>query len=305
MTVEELEAFVTITDVGGFTEAARRLHRSQPAVSRRIHELESRLGATLFERTGRRVTLTGAGRALLPHAGAALAAVRDGERAVSDHVTNGGALTLRLAMVGTLADSHIVDALRVFRSQFEQASVELRTATSREISTLVRGGEADLGLRYFADPDPKLESLPLGEEKLYVVVPGGHRMTASRLADLGELAGERWLGFPPERRRPDSFGHVLERQLTAAGFEDPSITAVDSLTAQKRLVEAGLGIALLPISAIREELRVGSLRTIDVASMRASLPVAAIRRAKGYESRVATEFLGVLAEHTPRLLGQD
>jgi len=63
MTVDELETFVCIAEVGGFTEASRRLHRSQPAVSRRIHELERGLGAALFERAGRRVVLTDAARA--------------------------------------------------------------------------------------------------------------------------------------------------------------------------------------------------------------------------------------------------
>ncbi|HEV7647307.1 MAG TPA: LysR family transcriptional regulator [Actinophytocola sp.] len=299
MTLDELEAFVTIARLGGFTEASRRLHRSQPAISRRVRELEAAVGATLFERVGRGVVPTEAGNALLPHAEAALAAVRDGERAVRDRA--GAGTTLRLAVVGTLADSHIVDALREFRSRFERASVELRTATSREVSALVRSGEADLGLRYFADADPALESVPLGAEKLYVVVPAGHPVTARRLPDLRRLRDETWLGFPPERRQPDSFGHLLERQLITAGLANPAITPVDSLTAQKRLVEAGLGIALMPTSSVREEVRLGSLRMIDVAGVNARLPVVAVRRANGYRSRLATEFLAVLADHTPEL----
>src|SRR5262245_61964448 len=116
VTLDELEAFVNIARLGGFTEASRRLHRSQPAISRRISELEGALDTQLFERIGRRVVLTGAGTALLPHAEAALAAARDGERAVRDRA--GAGTILRLAIVGTLADSHIVDALRAFRSRF-------------------------------------------------------------------------------------------------------------------------------------------------------------------------------------------
>jgi DNA-binding transcriptional LysR family regulator len=295
MTVDELEAFVCIAEVGGFTEASRRLHRSQPAISRRIHELEHALDVVLFERARHKVVLTDAGHALLPHAEAALAAIRDGERAVRDRA--GGALTFRLAIVGTLADSHIVDALREFTSRFAEVSVDLRTATSREVSTLVRSGEADLGLRYHPDTDPKLESIPLGEEKLHVVVPATHRITAHHLPDLRPLQDEKWLGFPAERGRPGSFRNLLERQLTASGIVNPSITTVDSLTAQKRLVEAGLGVALMPISSIREELRIGSLRTIDVPTMNARLPVVAVRRTAGYQSQTAADFLKVLTEN--------
>jgi DNA-binding transcriptional LysR family regulator len=303
MTVDEIEAFVCIAQLGGFTEASRRLNRSQPAISRRIRELEEALGAMLFERARRRVTLTEAGRALLPHAEAALAAIRDGERAVRDRAAQPqGAATLGLAIVGTLADSHIVDALRAFEARFQQASVELRTATSREVSALVRSGEAALGLRYLPDADPSLESIPLGTEKIFVVVPASHRVTARRLPDLRALQNERWLAFPPERRQPDSLGHLLERQLAASGLAAPSITLVDSLTAQKRLVEAGLGVALMPTSSVREELRIGSLRTIEVDALKAALPVVVVRRRRGYRSHLAEAFLQVLRDHTPGLL---
>lgn len=295
MTLDEVETFVCIAESGGFTEASRRLHRSQPAISRRVHELEHGLGAALFERMGRRVTLTDAGRALLPYAEAALAAIRDGERAVRDRAD--AAQTFRLAIVGTLANSHIVDALREFTARSADVSVDLRTATSKEVSVLVRNGEADLGLRYNAETDPKLESIPLGEEKLYVVVPAAHPVTAEQLADLRLLREEKWLGFPAERGRGGSFRGLLEQQLGSAGLANPSIATVDSLTAQKRLIEAGLGIALMPINNIREELRIGTLRVIDVPSMNARIPVVAVRRAGGYQSRVVTEFLSVLTRY--------
>ncbi|WP_214325678.1 LysR family transcriptional regulator [Nonomuraea sediminis] len=295
MTIEEIEAFVCIARLGGFTEASRRLDRSQPAISRRIRELERSLGTELFERTGRRAALTEAGRALLPYAETVLATIRDGERAVQDVSEPGGAQSLSLAIVGTLADSHIVDALRAFEAHFPEVTVDLRTATSREVSTLVRDGEASLGLRYFPDADPELESIPLGAERLLVVVPASHPVTARRLPDLRAFHGERWLGFPPERGQSDSLGHLLER-LT----ESP-ITRVDSLTAQKRLVEAGLGIALMPTSSVREELRIGSLRAIEIDNLGASLPVVVVRRRSGYRSRPATAFLDALKEHTPEL----
>jgi len=302
MTRDEIEAFVTIAELGGFTEASRRLNRSQPAISRRIHQLEQTLDAVLFERVGRSVTLTDAGRALLPHAEAALASIRDGERAVRDRARNRGAQTLRVAIVGTLADSHIVDALRAFEARVRNAAVELRTATSREVSALVRSGEASLGLRYFPDADPRLESIRLGSEKLFVVVPASHRITARRLRDLRPLAGERWLGFPPDRRQPESFGHLLQRELVASGLRDAAITQVDSLTAQKRLVQAGLGIALMPKSSIREELRIGSLRLIEIGRSKAELPVVVVRRKGGHQTQLAAAFLEILAEHTPDLV---
>jgi DNA-binding transcriptional LysR family regulator len=293
MTFDELAAFVSIASDGGFTSASRKLHRSQPAISRRIRQLEHSVGAALFERAGRSVRLTAAGRALLPHAETALAALRDGRRAAREAATRPEAsLPLRVAIVGTLADAHLVQALRAFQKRFGAASISLRTATSREVSALVRSGEADLGLRYNAEPDPMLEETRLGAERLHVVVPARHRVRARRLRDLSALAAEKWLGFP---------GPVLEHQLIAAGIATPAITPVDSLTAQKRLVEAGLGIALLPRSSFREELRRKSVRTIEVASLRAETPVLVVQRRGGHAGVAARTFVDLLERFTPDL----
>jgi DNA-binding transcriptional LysR family regulator len=297
MTFDELDSFVCIASGAGFTEASRRQRRSQPAISRRIRQLERRLDAKLFERFGRGVRLSDAGRALLPHAEAALAAVRDGERAVRELGAKTAPLTLRLALVGTLADSHVVAALRGFQRRFPRATVELRTANSREVSDLVRRGEAHLGVRYFPDPDPKLESIALGAERVYVVVPAAHRVRAKRVRDLRPFEADAWLGFPADRRHPEP---SLESRLRAAGLAKPRVTAVDSLTAQKRLVEAGLGVALLPESSFREERRLGTLRTVDVAGFRAEQPVVAVRRRAGHHGSLEEALLRALARRRIR-----
>jgi DNA-binding transcriptional LysR family regulator len=304
MTFDELATFVAIATGGGFTGASRKLHRSQPAISRRIAQLQRSLDAPLFERIGRGVRLTDAGRALLPHAEAALAAVRDGRQAVRDLLERAqGPVTLRVAIVGSLADSHLVDALRAFQADFRDTSLELRTANSREVSALVRRGDADLGVRYFPDPDPRLESIPLGAERLCVVVPAAHRIRARRVGDLRAFQGESWLVFPPDPRQPESGSHLLEGRLLAAGVARPKLTPIDSLTAQKRLVEAGLGVALLPSASVREELRRGSLRAVEVANLHAEQPVVAVRRRAGRHGPAALGFLALLQRHTPNLLG--
>lgn len=299
--LDEIETFLAIARLGNFTEASRRLARSQPAVSRRIRQLEDSLGASLFSRESRSVSLTDAGRALLPHAEAALAAVRDGRRAVREAVDAADAGSLRLAIVGTLADSYLVDALRGFEAQRDGVRVDLTTATSREVSELVRRGDVHLGLRYFADGHAKVESLPIGSETLCLVVAASHPVRAKRLRGLAKFAQERWLGFPPERGQADSLGHLLDRTLAELGLPEPRYAAIDSLTAQKRLVEAGLGVALMPRSSVREELRIGSLRAIELPGMRLAQPVYAVRRRGGYESALTDRFLAALREFTPAL----
>lgn len=165
----------------------------------------------------------------------------------------------------------------------------------------MKRGEAEIGLRYFEDQDLGLESIRLGEEKAYVIVGRSHGIRAKRVKDLLRFENENWLGFPPEKDQVDSFGRLLERELKAAGLFDPRITIVDSLTAQKRLVEAGYGIGLMPLANCREEVRIGSLRKIDVAGLNARLPVVAVRRKKAYRTKQADAFLELLVRYTPEL----
>src|SRR5689334_19826640 len=157
MDIDALQTFVAIAELGGFTRAGRRLHRSQPAISRRLGILEHELGAPLFERLRGRARLTEAGRIFLPHAEAALASLRDGREAVRG-LQAGIEGAVSLALVGTLADTHIVEALRQFAGRSRRVRLELRTASSREVTDLVRRGEATLGLRYFSSDRPELVS---------------------------------------------------------------------------------------------------------------------------------------------------
>src|ERR1700719_3040556 len=111
MDINEIRSFLTIAQLGGFTRAADRLHRSQPAISRRIGLIVQELGAPLLERVRGRAGLTEAGRAFLPFAEAVLSAIEDGRKAVQATVSNvGGAVSF--ALVGTLADSNLVEVLR-------------------------------------------------------------------------------------------------------------------------------------------------------------------------------------------------
>ena len=300
MDVGGIETFLAIAQLGGFTRAASRLNRSQPAISRRLGLLEQEIGAPLLERVRGGVILTPVGRAFLPHAEAAMAALRDGREAVRV-AAGGGPASVSLALVGTLAEARLVQQLRRFARRPGSARVELRTATSREVSHLVRRGEVMLGLRYATDPDPQLVSRVIGHEVLRVVVASDHPLAGRGKVSPVELGRERWIGFPPSRSPPETAGDILLRQLAAAGLGEVEVMAVDSLTAQKRLVEAGFGVALLPQTSIVDELRVGSLAVLDVKAMRAAIPVTAIHRRNGYLSPAAKQLLALLGETSLRL----
>lgn len=292
MNIDEIEAFVAIAELGGFTRAGQRLHRTQPAISRRLNQLEHDLGAPMFERIRGDARLTEAGHVFLPHAEAALAALKDGREAVRS-LHGGMQGTVSLALVGTLADTHIVDALRRFATRAKGVRLELRTASSAEVTDLVRRGEAMLGLRYASSGHAELVSQDAGSEALLVIAEPRHPLAGKRVRDARRLASERWIGFPPARGERAS-GNVLTRQLIRAGLDDADITLIDSLTAQKRLAQAGFGLALVPESSVRDELRRGLLVALDVPAMRTVVPITAIHRRNGYLSPAARTLLKLL-----------
>jgi DNA-binding transcriptional LysR family regulator len=294
MELDHVEAFVAIVRRGGFTPASATLHLSQPAISRRIRLLEQELGAPLFERLRRGVILTDAGRAFLPHAEALLACMRDGIDAV-EAIRGTSRGTVTLALVGTLASTTLTEHLRRFRDAFPAVDLRLRTASSAEVSALVLRGEAALGLRYEVDPDPELVSATIHQEPLVPVCAPDHRFAHLPRVAPRALADERWIGFPPRpgtAREP--YTSALEQRLAACGFSASEIVPIDSLTAQKRMVEAGFGLALLPESSVDEEFRAGTLRTLHVPGMRVTIPVVLIHRRRAFQSGATRALTAML-----------
>jgi DNA-binding transcriptional LysR family regulator len=295
MDFAEIEAFVAVVERGGFTRASGALHLSQPALSRRIALLEHELGQPVFERGRHGARLTDAGRTFLPHAQQALACLRDGVAAVRA-LAQGDAGSLTLAIVGTLASTDLAARLGRFRDANPRVRLLLRTGSSAEVSALVRRGEATLGLRYFADAAPDVASRALSGEQMIVVASARHALARVRRVGARRLAGEAWVGFPPRRGASvDPFGQVLARSLAAARLDDAEVVVIDSLTAQKRLVEAGFGIALVPSSSVGEELARGSLVALDVPELRAQIEVVLIHRKAAYLSAAALRLIDVLS----------
>src|SRR5205807_2533120 len=169
----------------------------------------------------------------------------------------------------------------------------LHTATSAEVSDLVRRGEAAIGLRYERDRSRDLNCEALADEPLVVVCANDHALAGRSIKALSALRSERWLAFPEVvGRREIAASHILALFL-AHGLGEAEWTPVDSLTAQKRLVEAGLGVALLAESHAADELRFRSISTIRVGDLSASQDIVAVTRRGGFMSAASHRLLEV------------
>ncbi len=297
MDSDALKTFVAIHRASSFSEAARQLHRSQPAISRRIALLEQELGAPLFERASAGVVLSQAGHVLLPYAERALAALQDAADAV-ESLQSQDSGPVSIAIVGTLASTSFATTLSLFAAEFPDVDVSLQTATSIEVSELVRRGQVTIGLRYFEDPSSDLTCSMICQERLLVVCARKHRLAGKTVRSLRSLKDERWLSFPDAPGRRETAAQTIRAQFHSRGIDTLDSTRVDSLTAQKRLIEAGFGIALMQESAIKEERAARTLTIINVTDLKAANPVTAIVRRNGYMSAASRRLLAVLKATT-------
>lgn len=294
MDSEALETFLAVHRRGGVSAAASALSRTQSAISRRLALLEREVGAPLFERVGRGLVLSEVGAALLPHAERVAATLGDA-RAAAQAATGGATGTVHMVTVGTLANAALTAALTRARRRHPALDVRLHTATSAEVSAQVRSGEATVGLRYFEDRAADLDCRVVQHERLVVACAASHRLAGKRVASLLQLAQERWLAFAVQERRHESFAASVFAQFLTRGVDRIDWVAIDGLTAQKRLVEAGFGLALLQASAIEEELARKTLATIRVDDLAVSVPVALVVRRGSYLTASAQALLAELA----------
>ncbi|NUP77229.1 MAG: LysR family transcriptional regulator, partial [Nonomuraea sp.] len=191
MELRQLEYFVTVAEERNFTRAAERVHISQSGVSAQIRRLERELGADLFDRSARAVTLTVAGKAALEHARAALAAAEAVGQAVGE-VTGliRGGLTVGMVLGCTVTP--LFDALAAFHEAHPGVEISLQEDNSDRLIEGVRDGGLDLALVGTANATPEgLEALTIVSERLVAAVPPGHPLAGRRritLRDLGEHA---------------------------------------------------------------------------------------------------------------------
>jgi DNA-binding transcriptional LysR family regulator len=127
-----------------------------------------------------------------------------------------------------------------------------------------------------------------------MVCSAQHQWGGKRLREPEQLRADQWFSLPMTRHR-DSFAHLVARQLTSAGLDDVPVMTIDSMTAQKRLIEAGIGIALLPESSIHEELRLGTLRTINVSHLQTTVPIHVLYRKNGYLTGASRTLLTLIS----------
>jgi DNA-binding transcriptional LysR family regulator len=266
----QIEAFLAVGTFGGFRRAAEALRVSQPAVSARIKALETSLGATLFERGRRGLALSGAGRALRPHAEQLLQSVALARQAVHDlRPSTGGAL--RIAAALSICTYLLPDVLKRFQAAHRRVMITVRSGHSKEVLEMVLSGEAEIGLARSLT-HPGVETVRLRDDPLILVGIPAACPARSRRLRLAQVADMPLIFFD----RGSSDWTLSQGLFRSAGLVPNVALEVETIETAKRMVERGIGFSFLPHLAVAREVRrrkLVGLEITDAPPLRRSLDV--------------------------------
>src|SRR5262245_58162879 len=245
--LDALSSFAALADELHFTRAARRLHVAQPALTKRIQQLERLLGVRLFVRTRRSVTLTSDGELLLEKARQVIRAA-DAFAAPARQLSDGELGRLRIGFTPS-APHHVLPALmRTFRRQHPAISCVLTEASSEEQVRQILEGELDVGiLRPPAVRPATLVCTTFLEEPYVAVLPKNHRLASARAVSLADLSSEPFVLIA--RRVVAAIHDQIVAACIEAGFTAHVAQEATHIHAVVALVAAGCGVSLLPKSA--------------------------------------------------------
>lgn len=248
MDTHTLSAFIEVADSGSFSKAGERLHLSQPAISKRIAALEETLGQPLFDRVGRRIDLTDAGRTLLPHARRVLAEMEDARRALS---RLSGTVSGRLS-IGTshhIGLHRLPPVLRSYTLAYPDVDLDIHFMDSEDACEEVAQGRLELGIVTLpVTPPDALRMQTVWRDPLSVVVAPNHPLARVTRFSLEELADHP--AVLPDAR---TYTHrIVMGALQAHGVAPRVRLSTNYLETLKMLVGIGLGWSVLPHSMVDE-----------------------------------------------------
>ncbi|MBN9429889.1 MAG: LysR family transcriptional regulator [Burkholderiales bacterium] len=247
MDLRQINQFLAVAETLSFRKAAERLHMAQPPLSMAIRRIEVAIGAPLFKRGRRGVTLTEVGAAILADARRVAFQAEQLRRATATAVA-GDSGVLRVAFVGSATYTLLPRSLPPFREQYPQLSLELKEGTTTQALRDLEAGTLDLGLVRYPVFEPCTAALEVVEEDvLMIVLRAGSPLARRRRLSLNDLAHEPFVMYAAAAAA-NLRGQVM-MLCQAAGFTPHVVQEAVQVQTIVSLVESGLGIALVPSRA--------------------------------------------------------
>jgi DNA-binding transcriptional LysR family regulator len=260
MEVRQLQIFLALAEELNFTRTAERVHTVQSNVTAQIKALEDELGVPLFDRLGRRVTLTDAGRSFLPFADQALSAMDQGQRAVQSGAEPSG--PLRVGIPESMLAYRLPQVLRIFHRRFPHVELMFRPQYDETLPVMLETGKLDMAVCMIeGSPNETIKSTRLRTERIFLLAHPSHPLASRKTVKVSDLAGQTLL----LTEGGCGYRLKLDRQLGLENIRPGTVTEFSSVEAIKQCVLAGMGLGLLPAIVVARELRLCQLKALHWA----------------------------------------
>ena len=289
MHLETLKVFCDVVESRSFSTAASQNFVTQSAVSQQIRALEERYGRPLLERTRGNVQLTPAGEILYQVSKEIVQRYQELEARLQA-VTKVVAGTVRVGTVHTIGLYELSSPLKHFLKTYPHVQLQLAYSRSNKIYDDALKGAIDLGIVAYPTRRAGITTVPFREDRLVLVVPPQHPLAKHRQVSIKKLAGEPFVGFErdiPTRKETD---RVLRRH----GVDVRYVMELDNAEIMKRVVEIGIGLAILPENAVRPEVKGGSLAAVHLSDEVFLRPLGIVHRTGKHFSPAAAKFIECL-----------
>jgi len=289
MTLEQLRIFVAVAEREHVTQAAKELSLTQSATSAAVSALEARYATKLFDRVGRRILLTQAGKIFLVEAKAVLARAASAEKVLADLAgLRRGSLTIGASQ--TAGNYWLPAIIQRYQSQFPGISIALRIGNTETVAADVEAGIADLGFIEGDIDNPALSVTPVADDEMVLIAAAGHPLAKRGAARAADLAAARWV----VREAGSGTRAILEAAVSKLGIDTQKLDVALELPSNEAVrgaVEAGSGLTIISKVVVAALLRAKSLVVLDVDLPKRSFFL--LRHKERYGTRAEQAFIDV------------
>ena len=289
MEIRQLRAFVAIAESGTFTAGALRVHVTQAAISMQIRQLETEIGAKVFVRAPRHVILTEAGEQLLRRARHIL---REHDAALDEIAELAGAERGRLRIGSASAmvlTEQLPSILKDLRKQHPAADIAVTSGTSEVLVDQILAGEVDVAFVSLPVDVRGIKTERLSEDQLVAIASPRHKLAKQRTISAYTLAGERLiLG-----ERGGNTRRLIDQFFAQAGVTLRVAMELSRQQAIKRMVEEDMGVGIVPLQSVKEEVEKGRLIRWWIEGAQINWELGIAQLSNGYDSPIMQKFVAL------------
>lgn len=265
MLLKQIECFLVVAKLGNLSRAAEEMFLTQPTLTARLKALEEDVGDQLFTRAREGMKLTEAGSEFLPYAERCVESIENGKQHLKE-LREGTSGHLKLGALPRVSTYILPTLLGRFTAQHPGVLVSVRTGHSAEILDMVLREEVQLGLARHLD-HPNMESIPLYEEDLVLVVSPEHPFASEESVTIADVSRENLILFD----RASAAYELTKLIFRGSGLQEPRTMELDNIEAAKRMVEHRLGVAFLPQRSINRAVAAERICQVPVNDLPAEI----------------------------------